>query len=372
MASSETFSIHDLLEAISVDQPHGEDQRLNPSPLCTYQSIKTARYAARDAEKNSIYNQGENDADEHWRKIISLAPQLLKSESKDLEVATWFTEAMVRRHGFAGLRDSLHLIDGLIEHFWDGLYPEPDEDGIETRVAPLAGLNGTSSEGVLITPLRKTPITEGFSPGPFAYYQYQQAIEAERTSNEDAKQSKIDKLGFSLSVIEQSIADSSDIYFLNLVDDIQSSITWAKSIENRLDALCGHDAPSTRAIVNCLEEIKSAIHHLAKHRLPVEEIAQPVDATIGDADMMSTPNSSKTSLPLSDSLPLTRDLAFKRLLELADFFRRTEPHSPISYALEKAVKWGNMSLEQLIVELIPDSTSRRHFSELTGVKTDED
>ena len=37
----------------------------------------------------------------------------------------------------------------LAENFWDGLYPLPDEDGILTRVAPLAGLNGVEADGVL-------------------------------------------------------------------------------------------------------------------------------------------------------------------------------------------------------------------------------
>ena len=67
-----------------------------------------------------------------------------------------------------------------------------------------------------------------------------------------------------------------------------------------------------------------------------------------------------------------REDAFKQLNEIADFFLKTEPHSPISYVLQKAVKWGNMSLPDLIEELIPDRSSREHFGELTGVVTEED
>ena len=68
----------------------------------------------------------------------------------------------------------------------------------------------------------------------------------------------------------------------------------------------------------------------------------------------------------------SREAAFKQLLDIAQFFRKTEPHSPVSYVLEKAVKWGNMPLNELIVELIPDSSSRERYSELTGVKSNED
>ncbi|HMW72239.1 MAG TPA: type VI secretion system protein TssA, partial [Cellvibrionaceae bacterium] len=63
-----------------------------------------------------------------------------------------------------------------------------------------------------------------------------------------------------------------------------------------------------------------------------------------------------------------RDQAFKQLAEIAEFFRKTEPHSPISYMLEKAVRWGNMPLHELMQELISDDATRNRYSELTGVK----
>jgi len=43
----------------------------------------------------------------------------------------------------------------------------------------------------------------------------------------------------------------------------------------------------------------------------------------------------------------TRAEAIRRLEEVGQFFRRTEPHSPISYLVARAVKWGSMPLEKL-------------------------
>lgn len=376
MASSAVLDISEFLNPISEDRPTGEDLRLDASPLSSYQTIKTARYAARDAEKNNLYNEGSGEADEYWRKILTLAPKILREESKDLEVATWLTEAMVRRYGFQGLRDSMQLIEGLLGQFWDNLYPTPDEDGIETRVAPLAGLNGTSNEGVLIAPIRRIPLTEGYTPGPFAYYQYQQAVDLERITNEDAREAKAEKLGFTLAHIEQAVAESSESFFVDLLDDIATTIDSCRGIEKLLDNLCGSDdAPSTRAIITTLEECRAAVNHIAKHKLPVavdvaaHEEENPADSAAASATRAT--NTGNTASVIANAL-VSRDAAFKQLLEIAQFFRKTEPHSPVSYALEKAVKWGNMSLEELIVELIPDSSSRKHFSELTGVKSNED
>lgn len=376
MASSAILDISELLNPISDDQPTGQDLRLDASPLSSYQTIKTARSAARDAEKNSLYSENGGDAEEYWRKILTLAPKILREESKDLEVATWLTEAMVRRHGFQGLRDSLQLIEGLISQFWENLYPMPDEDGIETRVGPFAGLNGTSNEGVLIAPIRRIPLTEGYSPGPFAYYQYQQAIDVERITNDDAREAKAEKLGFTLATIEQAVNESSETFFGDVLDDIAAAINSCRAIEKLLDELCGsEDAPSTRTIVTALEECRSAINHIAKHKLPIAELAIEEDSSTNDDAPSTQPGNKVTAKDTASVIAnalISREAAFKQLLEIAQFFRKTEPHSPVSYLLEKAVKWGNMPLEELIVELIPEASPRQHFSVITGVKSNED
>ena len=68
------------------------------------------------------------------------------------------TKALLRTAGLAGLRDGFRLIREMTEGFWDGLYPVEDEDGVETKVAPLTGLNGEGADGTLIQPLRKIEI----------------------------------------------------------------------------------------------------------------------------------------------------------------------------------------------------------------------
>lgn len=370
MAPSPILDFTSLLAPISTERPAGIDLRLDSSPISSYQTIKTARYAARDAEKNNLYRESNGEADEQWRKILSLAPGLLIRESKDLEVATWLTEAMIRRNGFQGMRDAFELIEGLIENFWDHLYPMPDEeDGIETRISPLAGLNGTANEGVLIAPIRRVALTEGYSPGPFAYWQYQQAVELERTTNEDVRQNKAEKLGFTMADIERAVEESTQDFIVDQFDDINETINCSKRIEQKLDQLCGSEhAPSMRAIVSALEECRAALNHIAKHKLPIEAVPELV---IEEAPELSN-SVTKPIVANTPNVLVSREAAFKQLLDIAKFFRTTEPHSPVSYALEKAVKWGNMPLDELIVELIPDSSSRKHFSELTGVKTNED
>jgi len=367
MASEEVIQLHSLLQPISEDNPVGDDIRKDSSPASSYYSIKDARNAARAAERNNMFDGNNSEADTHWRKILELAPDILQNQTKDLEIASWYTEALVRRHGFQGLRDGFKLIHGLIEQYWDNIYPLPDEDGNETRVASLSGLNGEGAEGVLIAPIRNVEITQGHEPGPFSYWKYQQVLEVEKIIDEEAKADKISKLGFSNSDVEQAVSESSETFFVNIRDDVSEAINTYREVSKMLDEYCGiNDSPPSSNIINILEDCLGTINHIGKHKMPVEDL----DEDAGDMDSSAT--SATASSARSAGPVKSRAEAFKALTEISEFFRKTEPHSPISYILERAVKWGDMSLNDLIKELIPDSSARDTYGSLTGIKTDDD
>ena len=52
---------------------------------------------------------------------------------------------------------------------------------------------------------------------------------------------------------------------------------------------------------------------------------------------------------------------------VAHFFRRTEPHSPVAYLAEKAVKWGEMPLHEWLSQVIKDQGAMSHLEELLGL-----
>lgn len=371
MASPEILEISTLLTPIPGDIPSGNDARNDSSPLSKYQQLKSARAAARAAERKAVHDGDNAEADEHWRKIVSLAPDLIATQSKDLEATCWLIEALIRRYGFAGLKDGFKLLLGLSENFWDTVYPLPDEDGIETRTAPLSGLNGEGAEGVLIAPIRKVAITEGYSPGPFSLWQYQQALDAQRSPDESTRQNKFEKLGFNIDDIERAVNDSSASFYIDLLDDISEAISLYKQLANLLDEKCGADyAPPTRNIISTLEECRGAIAHIGKNKIPVA-VADVEEEPSSAVETQASNNTATAPTKTSPAGITSREAAFVQLLEIAKFFRKTEPHSPVSYIIEKSVKWGNMPLNELINELIPDSSSRERYSELTGVK-DED
>ena len=370
MPSPALVDIHSLLAPVNDVSAVGDDLRNDTSPTSLYSTIRDARRAARTAERNSMFDGGSNEANENWQKILELAPQILTKHSKDIEIACWYTEALVRKAGFQGLRDGFTLIKKLIEEYWDDdLYPVPDEDGMETRVAPITGLNGEGAEGVLLTPIRSTHITENIQPGPFSYWQYKQALDVKRIQDDNARAEQAAKIGFSIEDIENVVEQSSQAFYIDLRDDINDCLTEYREISDLLVRQCGsHDAPPTSKVTGILEDTLGAINHIAKYKFPVAASNEDEIDAIGAGEISGT--ASSTAI-LSGPIK-SREDAFRQLNSISNFFRQTEPHSPISYVIDKAVKWGDMSLSELMNELIPDNSSRETYGSLTGVNTNED
>ncbi|MBR0674087.1 type VI secretion system protein TssA, partial [Roseomonas soli] len=67
----------------------------------------------------------------------------------------------------------------------------------------------------------------------------------------------------------------------------------------------------------------------------------------------------------------TRDDAIRQLEDIADFFRRTEPHSPLAFTLDDAVRRARMPLPDLLAEILPDAGARRAMLTTLGIRVPE-
>ena len=56
-----------------------------------------------------------------------------------------------------------------------------------------------------------------------------------------------------------------------------------------------------------------------------------------------------------------------RLNDIAEFFKRTEPHSPVAYLVQRAVKWGDMPLDMWLQEVVKDPGVLYQLRETLGV-----
>jgi len=81
----------------------------------------------------------------------------------------------------------------------------------------------------------------------------------------------------------------------------------------------------------------------------------------------------------SESLPLpertsgglrNRQEALVQLRRIAEFFRQTEPHSPVAYLADKAAAWGDMPLHIWLRSVVKDPAMASCLDELLGVRAD--
>ncbi|MBP2298724.1 type VI secretion system protein TssA [Azospirillum picis] len=368
MPTPQIFDIEELLQPIEGESESGIDLRENAS--VDYYTVKDARSAARAAERSMDVEDDAGGLLPEWRTILEVSPRILRTQAKDLEVTAWYIEALLRAEGYAGLRDGFTLARGLVERFWDGLYPAPDEDGIATRVGPLSGLNGESADGTLIQPIRKVPLTSG-DPS-YALWQYEQAIELSKITDETRRQARIDNGAITWDQFEQSVRDTPASDFKTLVEDIQGAIDAFEALGTALYDKAGYDAPPAGNIRGVLNAALDAVNYAARDRLATlagDEPAPAAEASPGTGESAAAAAGPAAGAKVQASGAVTtREEAFKVLLQVADFFRKTEPHSPISYTLEEVVRRGRMSLQELLQELITDEETRRQFFIASGAK----
>jgi len=376
MAFPNVIDIEGLAAPVSDDQPTGSDIREDRSPTSDYYTIKDARNSARAAERSAMFDDSDADLLAPWRDVAKSAEKILTGQSKDLEVATWYTEALIRLHGFSGLRDGFALIDRLVGDHWEHLYPEPDEDGLETRVAPLTGLNGDGGDGTLLMPIRSAGITPEGDYGEFSFFQYQQARDADRIADDDAKAARVETLGYSLADVEQCVNAAGNEWAQNLVETIEAAIAHYKSINDALRSSCGHDAPPSTNISTLLDEVLRTVRFVYKAQLEALATAAKVSDAAGETETGAASGVAKgapaaaTAIGVPAGPVASREEALKLLEAAARYFRTYEPHTPLAPGLERLIGWGRMTVSELMTELLPDEQSRAVYSQLTGVRLD--
>ncbi|GAB2915025.1 type VI secretion system protein TssA [Rheinheimera gaetbuli] len=360
MEYGELIDFEVLMENVSDTSPAGTDPRIDISPTSQYYQLKDIRGQARANERAMLAEDEDFQAlVSEWRPLAETIPALLSHDVKDLEYAAWLIEAWCRTDGFIGLAAGFKTTRLLIEHFWSSLYPLPDEDGMEIRVAPLIGLNGYEGDGALITPILSIPLTEVTTYGQFACWQYQRAADISRKDEKRQKQ-KADAGIASLEQIRDAVNETSAAFYLRLKQQIEQAIAEFSLLSQAMDSAMDGEPQPTSAISKALQKCLDAVLYLAADKLVHAEAAVAITTSINDDGTVEVED------PVAKQVQ-SREQVLQSLKQAAEFFRKTEPHSPISYALEQVVHWSGLSLPELLQELIDDNNSRNQYFRLAGI-----
>lgn len=365
MASPAVLDVENLLAPIVGDDPCGRDPRSDLSPAAPFLVVKDAYDLAREAERRidrgfdpdqaAEANETRQRVQHSWATVCERGPEIIATIGKDLRVAVWLTEALLRQRRLGGLRDGLLLAAGLVERYWDGLFPqpepEPDAADEDPRLFAFGALRGAERECRVAAPLYKLALSDGGKGEPVSLWEYQ---ERRQPSAADAAAVSIDDR------LRQSATD----FKRDLVEDAEACIAAADALERALAARCGRDAPQLSGLRALAGAIGQA---LRPHVGDLPAAAEPMQ-----------PPPEVLAAPVAEAAPpppvrpggngLDRESAFRQLAEIAAFFRRTEPHSPIAYAIENIVRRGRMTLPELLRELISDEAARDNYFITAGMQ----
>jgi type VI secretion system protein ImpA len=338
------FSADQLLNPIRAEQPSGVDLAFSPE--------LDAITLARKFDDPSL-DQGEwvtdlKEAD--WDFVVKRCAALLEQKSKDLRVAVWLAEAGAKKYHLRGLAEGLRVVAGLFEQFWDqGLFPESDGNDHDQRAGNLSWILAR-----IPTLLREMPITDG-NNSRYSLIDFETA--RKNPNNPDLKLTDLDNAKRANSAKFRAEFSADSAYCLDAI----------LMLENAADDRLGADSPGFSA---AREAVKTMLHLMPSTASPATVAApQAHEAISNDQGMPHMPGTPVYAGP--PGAIHTRADAIGQLRAVAEFFRRTEPHSPVSYFADKAANAGEQDLHEWLRSVVKDPGSLSHIEELLGVKAQE-
>jgi len=328
----------ELLNPIAGANPGGIELRYDP----IYDKIKEARREDDDVPQGE-WAVARKTAD--WPLVIKLSKEALAKKSKDLQIAAWLTEALVRREGFPGLRSGLDLLSGLIEQHWDHLYPEIEDGDAEMRAAPVEWIALKMD-----MPVRRVPIDKQGHD----YIQYKDCrtvpTEEAVVANPDKAPAREEAIAAGKATpenIEAGFTATPKAWYKTFVADIAASLDALKALDDTASAKFGNVAPSFGRLTEAIEEIQRSANSMLKRKLeldpdPVE--LPSVDAGVAVPDGVATPGSAAGARGGGSvaAEPTSREDAASRITGAARYLRQSDPFNPASYLLLRGFRWGEL------------------------------
>ncbi|WP_027815277.1 type VI secretion system protein TssA [Paraburkholderia bannensis] len=372
-----------LLAPINESSPCGEDMLFSAD-------FDAIAYARRFDDPS--LDQGEwvteiKEAD--WPFVVERCSALLATQTKDLRVAVWLTEALAIQEGVPGLAQGYAVLTGLIERYWEQVHPLPEGDDVESRLGNVAWLAGRSAELLRAVPLTQSDMA--FSTLDWDVAQHvAQAVKRDPENASDIARGKP-----SVEQIDASRRATSRAFYEKLLAEFKSFEKALAALDDELERKAGDSAPSFRQARDAYETVYRLAERFARDVGVDPDAAlkqtEPVQTTQGGqsgqggaaAAPERTEPSFLTPLPHEDFVqPPTRVSsrahggiqsradAVSQLRAVADYFRATEPHSPVAYLADKAAEWAGMPLHEWLATVVKDDGTLSHIREMLGVKSE--
>ncbi|MBL7999779.1 MAG: type VI secretion system protein TssA, partial [Candidatus Kapabacteria bacterium] len=224
----EILNLEELLQPISEAAPSGSDQSATPQYL---QAIE----AMREDDPTISRQPWEEVKAAEWGKAERLCEELLSKKTKDLTVAFWYTDALLRTHGLAGLSEGLQLVSGIIDQFWDTFHPQLSEpNDLYRRMNVVMKFMNKFNEKLGLIPITKPSAGDS---KPYTWANYNEASYVDKLPANDQK-AAVENGRATTALFAASLKSTPNDFILQLNDATEQLSDIVKNMESVLVEHC--------------------------------------------------------------------------------------------------------------------------------------
>lgn len=358
------IDLNELLAPIPGGDPAGSDASFSDQ----FDRIREARRADDPSLGQGDWQTELKVAD--WREAQSLSEDILLRTSKDLQAAVWLAEAVISRFGLDGAKDGFDLLSGMLETYWEGLYPRADDGDVEERASKLAWFATYGARALQTIMLNDDPQAALTLAG---WVDSREVDNIARQSS-DLYEEALGEGRINGEAFDSKMQAVAEALVRERCDQVQAARDAFAKFSAISDAKLGREAPSLSGIDDALKKIQTIYSRVAAAKglagvagAAAEEAAADGASGGGAAMAAGGGGGAGVAINLSSNSLASKEAALRALGEIAGFFRRTEPHSPVAYLLDRAVTWANMPLEQWLAEVVRDESTLSSIRDRVGL-----
>lgn len=334
-----TIELSHFLEAISTDLPCGENLEYDP---VFQEMMREAEGTAERQMGSATIAAKEPD----WKKVRDLALQLLE-RTRDIQVTALLTCALTHIQGLNGLDEGLTVTQGLLEKYWDHVFPQqdPDDNYPMLRMNTLVTLNDQASSLV-----KQIPLTHSRGLGQFSW----RDIEIAEGKLPPADATDYPQMPIIEAAFEDSIKTDSEAFEKDLAS-AQHALTQVQAMEVLTKERAGVEgAPVLSTLINLLVDINETMEkYLQRHgqKASLETAKSSEHEAINGVG--SEIEKSGVGGPIN-----SRNDVIRTLDSICDYFDRHEPSSPVPFLLRRAKMLVNKDFIEILQDLAPEGISQ--------------
>jgi type VI secretion system protein ImpA len=328
-----------LLRAVDPDAPCGPNLEYDPLFVALEQAVlgkPEVQYGA------SITAAVPPD----WKLVRRMAGDLL-ARSRDVRLAVHLLRASLALDGIGGLADAMRLIERLLDEQWASVHPELDADDDMDPMLRLNSLAILADRETVLKELKEATLVVLPGLGPFS-------LRTLDIANGDlaptAGQAKI-----SLASIELALADVDAASLGAVADALQRAFDSVLNIETLLVRQVG--SSQALNLDGLTRSLKRGADFLAQQLASRPGASAPAAAVA--AAVAGAPAPDGAAAPVAPPGAVSgRDDVLRMLDKMIDYYRQSEPSSPVPLLLERARRLVPKSFIEIMEDLAPEGMSQ--------------